>query len=39
MTPEELILQLKGFEQWFFRKMFAGGFAKKIYRMYAYRKS
>jgi len=39
MTPEEMILQLKGFERWFFRKMFAGGFAKKIYRMYAYRKS
>lgn len=38
MTPEELILQLQGFEQRFFRKMFAGGFAKKIYRMYEYRK-
>ena len=36
MTPETLIAQLKGFEQRLFRKMFAGGFAKKIYRMYAY---
>lgn len=36
MTPEDLIGQLQGFEQRFFRKLFAGSFAKKIYRLYEF---
>ena len=36
MVPETLIQELKGFEQTFFRKMFAGKLAKKIYRLYEY---
>jgi len=38
MTPEAMTQHLKGFERWFFRKMFAGKFAGRIYRMYGYRK-
>lgn len=34
MTPEDLIAELKGMEQKLFRKLFAGGFAGKLYRMY-----
>lgn len=34
MTPEDLIAELKGLEQKLFRKLFAGGFAGKLYRMY-----
>lgn len=36
MTPESLINQLAQGEQKIFRKLYAGGFAKKIYRMYEY---
>lgn len=36
MAPEDLILLLKGLEQAVFRKLFAGHFAKKIYRMYEF---
>ena len=36
LTPEELIRELSGFEQWFFRRVFAGGMAKKIYRLYEF---
>lgn len=36
MTPEHLIRELNGFEQKFFRKLFAGRFAKKIYRLYEF---
>lgn len=36
LTPEHLIRELTGFEQRFFRRMFAGSFAKKIYRLYEY---
>lgn len=34
MAPEDLIQQLSRLEQVIFRKLFAGAFAKKIYRMY-----
>ncbi|MBE5794168.1 MAG: class I SAM-dependent methyltransferase [Clostridiales bacterium] len=36
MAPEDLIMHLKGLEKTFFRKLFAGKFARKIYRMYAF---
>ena len=36
MAPEELICQLKGWEQGIFRKLFAGRFAASIYRMYSF---
>jgi O-methyltransferase involved in polyketide biosynthesis len=37
LTPEWLIGQLPKREQRFFRRMFAGKMAKKIYRLYEYR--
>lgn len=37
LTPEELIGQLKKNEQGFFRTMFSGRIAKKIYRLYEYK--
>ena len=37
LTPENLIAQLPQREQRFFRTMFAGKTAKKIYRLYEYR--
>lgn len=37
LTPEDLIAQLPKKEQRFFRAMFAGSMAKKIYRLYEYR--
>ena len=37
LTPEDMIRQLKKQEQGFFRTMFAGRMAKKIYRLYEYR--
>ena len=37
MTPEEKINELSGFEKVFFKKMFAGSFAKKLYKIYTYR--
>lgn len=36
LTPAELIKQLPKWEQGFFRAMFAGKLAKKIYRLYEY---
>ena len=36
LTPESLITQLPKGEQGFFRRMFAGKMAKKIYRLYEY---
>ena len=36
MTPDWLIDQLPGKEQWIFRKLFAGRLAKKIYRLYEF---
>ena len=38
MTPEDLIRQLPQNEQWIFRKLYAGGIARKMYRLYEYRK-
>ena len=37
MTPSELIDELSTFEQIFFKLMFAGKTAKKIYRLYEYK--
>lgn len=39
MTPEHLIAQLEGMEKIIFRKIFAGNIAKKMYRMYEYRRN
>ena len=36
MTPPELIGQLKGAERAIFKKLYAGGIAKKMYRLYEY---
>ena len=36
MAPEDLIRQLGGMEQAIFRKLFAGSFASRIYRMYEF---
>lgn len=38
MTPEDLIDQLKGAEKSIFRTLYAGGIAKKLYRLYEYRR-
>ena len=37
MTPDSLILRLPKKDQRIFRKVFAGAFARKLYRMYEYR--
>jgi hypothetical protein len=37
MTPEEKINELSGFEKVFFKKMFAGKFAKNLYKIYTYK--
>lgn len=36
MTPDDLISQLSPMEQKIFRKLYAGKFANRLYRMYAY---
>ena len=36
MTPADLIAELPKGEQWIFRKLYAGGIAKKLYRLYEY---
>lgn len=36
MTPQPMIAQLRGMEKAIFIKLFAGGIAKKMYRMYEY---
>lgn len=38
MTPEALVSQLKGMEGKVFRKLYAGTIAKKLYRLYEYKK-
>lgn len=38
MTPPDMIQELKGMERFFFKTVFGGSLAKKIYRMYEYRK-
>ena len=37
MTPQDLIDHLKGMEKRIFESVFAGGMAKKMYRLYEYR--
>ncbi len=37
MTPDSLVNELCGMEKMIFKKVFAGGFAKKMYRMYEYK--
>lgn len=39
MTPETLIGELKGTEQMIFRRLYAGKIARKLYRLYEYRKN
>ena len=39
MTPEDLINQLRGSERLVFSKLYAGAVARKMYRLYEYRKS
>ena len=36
MTPEKLISQLKGLEKAIFRRVYAGGLSKKLYRLYTF---
>ncbi len=38
ITPKEYIKQLKGFEKFIFSKLYAGSFAKKLYKLYEYKK-
>lgn len=38
MTPMDMVEQLTGRERRIFKRFFASGFARKLYRMYAYRK-
>ncbi len=38
MTPQALIDELRGTEKFIFRKLYAGGFAKKLYRLFEYKK-
>lgn len=37
MTPSDMVDELHGMEKRIFRWLFAGGFAKKMYRLYEYR--
>ena len=38
MTPQALIDELHGTEKIIFRKLYAGSFAKKLYRLFEYKK-
>jgi hypothetical protein len=38
MIPKKYIDKLKGFERFVFAKLYAGGFSKKLYRLYEYQK-
>ena len=38
MTPQSYIEELQGLEQKIFRKLYAGDFSKKLYRLFEYRK-
>ncbi len=38
MIPEKYVKELKGIEKLIFGKLYAGGFSKKLYRLYEYRK-
>jgi len=39
MTPEKFIDELHGIEKYIFRRLYAGNMAKKLYRLFEYRKS
>lgn len=39
MTPERYIDELSGSEKRIFNKLYAGGFSKKLYRLYEYKKA
>ena len=39
MTPEEYVDKLEGFEKKLFKKLYAGKFAKKLYKLYEYGKN
>ena len=39
MIPQKYIDELKGFERFIFAKLYAGGFSKKLYRLYEYQKA
>lgn len=36
LTPDDLVNQLEGMERQFFRKVFAGSFARRIYQLYEF---
>ena len=36
MTPDSLVNELKGMEKMIFKKVFGGGFSKKMYRLYEF---
>lgn len=38
MTPERYIEELNGMEKRIFKRLYAGGFARKLYRLFEYRK-
>lgn len=38
MTPDKYIDELHGFEKYIFKKLYAGNFAGKLYRLFEYRK-
>jgi len=38
MIPKKYIKELKGVERFIFAKLYAGGFSKKLYRLYEYQK-
>lgn len=38
MTPPVFVDQLKGFEKYIFKKIYAGSFSNKLYRLYEYKK-
>ena len=38
MTPQKYINELRGFERFVFAKLYAGGFSKKLYRLFEYKK-
>ena len=39
MIPQKYIDKLKGFERFIFAKLYAGGFSKKLYRLFEYKKN
>ena len=39
MTPKKYIEELHGFEKFIFKKLYAGGISKKLYRLFEYKKA